>query len=144
MDHKIHDYICFNFYTGWREIDQFYKNELGNDITPQITYILQICKLDVEMPIKDISKEMKLNVSAVSNLIARMEKNRLVIRRHDDVDRRVVRVKLTQKGYDLLLYLEGKIKSLEEKIAMGITPEEKATLLKIVSKISNSRANNQL
>lgn len=141
---EIHDYICFNFYTGWREIDQFYKKELGNEITPQITYILQICKLDVEMSVKDISIGMKLNTSAVSNLISRMEKKDLVIRRHDDIDRRVVKVKLTQKGYDLLLKLKTKIKSLEGKISTGITPEEKETLLRIVTKISDSRTNNQL
>jgi DNA-binding MarR family transcriptional regulator len=53
-----------------------------------------------------------------------------------------VNVRLTQEGHDLIMSLKGKIKTIEDKISSEITPEEKETLFRIVSKIAHSRERN--
>lgn len=142
MSAPIQDFICFKFYTGWREIDQFYKQVLGKNISPQITYVLQLCFLDSDTTVNEIATSMKLNNSAVSNLIARMEKKGLVKRIHSLDDRRVVNVRLTKKGDDLMSNLREKIQILEKEISQGITNNDKNVLRKIVDNISESRINN--
>ncbi|KAG1651208.1 putative HTH-type transcriptional regulator YusO [Nymphon striatum] len=142
MASEVHDYICFKFYEAWREIEQLYKKELGNSVSPQVTYILQFCSLDKDMTINEISADMSLNTSAVSTLIGRMENRGLVKRTHGIKDRRVVNVRLTQEGYDLLTKLRGNIDTIADVISENITKEEKETLFNIVSKISKAKEDN--
>lgn len=142
MTSIVHDYICFKFYEGWREVEQLYKKELGNNISPQVTYVLQICDLYRDMTINNIAADMKLNTSAVSTLIGRMEARGLVIRKHDTKDRRVVNVRLTEQGQELLEELEGNIKRLADIISENISVEEKETLFNIVSKIVKAKEEN--
>ena len=142
MTTPIENFICFNFYTGWREVDQFYKQVLGNDISPQITYVLQLCHRKTDTTVKQIANDMNLNSSAVSSLIARMEKNNLVERIHDLKDRRVVNVRLTEEGVKLKNRLKGKIKKLEAMISSGINEQELNTLKKIVNSVTQSRISN--
>ncbi len=51
-----------------------------------------------EMTIGELSAKMYLACSTTTDLIARMEKNDLVLRVRDGVDRRVVRIQLLQRG----------------------------------------------
>jgi len=142
MASDVHNYICFKFYGAWREIEQLYKKELGNSVSPQVTYILQFLSLDKDMTINEISADMSLNTSAVSTLIGRMEARGLVVRTHGVKDRRVVIVRLTIEGHELLTKLKGNIKNIADVISENITPEEKETLFNIVSKISKSKEDN--
>ena len=135
----VHEYICFKFYQGWREVEQLYKRELGNSISPQVTYVLQICSLDEDMTINDIASDMKLNTSAVSTLVGRMEARGFIVRKHSTKDRRVVNVRLTQQGADLLDDLKGNIQTLADVISENISAEEKEVFFNVVSKIVKAK-----
>jgi DNA-binding MarR family transcriptional regulator len=54
------------------------------------------------MTIGELSQKMALACSTITDLIDRMEKSELVIRKKDEKDKRVVRVEVLQKGYDIL------------------------------------------
>jgi len=139
MSERLNQRICFNFYQGWREITSFYKDIYGNDITPQNVYLLQLCSLNKGVTIKQLSEGMGLDSSAVSTLVARMEKKSLIKRTHGIEDRRTVFVELTQEGLQLKEDINAKADLLADSMNINITAEESKVLQSIVMKIKLNR-----
>ena len=136
-------FICFNFYNGWRQITSFYKYTLGKDVTPQKVYVLELLELDKKITMNELSRGMNLDSSAVSTLVSRMEKNGLIKRTHGTQDRRTVFVQLTKKGNKLRDKLRSKFNTLTESIGENISEDEIATLKRIVSKLTVNQKNLQ-
>ena len=139
MSERLNQRICFNFYQGWREITSFYKDVYGNDITPQNVYLLQLCSLNEGITIKQLSEGMGLDSSAVSTLVARMEKKGLIKRTHGVEDRRTVFVELTMEGNELKEDMNAKADLLADSMNINITEEESKVLHSIVMKIKLNR-----
>jgi MarR family transcriptional regulator, organic hydroperoxide resistance regulator len=78
--------------------------EILNDftITPPQFVALQWLFENNEMTVGELSSKMYLAYSTTTDLIDRMEKNGLVMRVKDPNDRRIVRIRKLQKGYDII------------------------------------------
>lgn len=72
-----------------------------NITVPQFS-ALQILINQGNMTIGELSQKMALACSTITDLIDRMEKSELVVRKKDDKDKRVVRVEVLPNGYDIL------------------------------------------
>lgn len=72
-----------------------------NITVPQFS-ALQILINQGDMTIGELSQKMALACSTITDLIDRMEKSELVVRKKDDKDKRVVRVEVLPNGYDIL------------------------------------------
>lgn len=78
---------------------------------------LQILIHNESLTIGELSQKMALACSTITDLIDRMEKTELVIRRKSEKDKRVVIVEVLPKGHDILekvlkkrrAYLKGKM-----------------------------------
>ena len=138
MNFDLNQFICFNFYNGWREITGFYKDTLGMDVTPQKVYVLEILDIKEKLTMNELSKKMNLDSSAVSTLISRMEKKELVKRTHGTKDRRTVYVQLTSQGEAVRDKLRDKFGTLTDNINENISKEDIIKLQEIVGKITNN------
>jgi DNA-binding MarR family transcriptional regulator len=87
---------CFNIKQKGREILQDF------DITPPQFNALQFLIQDGEMTVSELSSKLYLAPSTITDLIDRMEKNKLVTRVRDTQDRRTVKIKVEDKG-DVLI-----------------------------------------
>lgn len=67
-------------------------------ITPPQFIALQWLFEHGNMTIGDLSNKMYLAFSTTTDLVDRMEKNKLVVRTREEQDRRVVRIKLLKEG----------------------------------------------
>lgn len=67
-------------------------------ITPPQFVALQWLFEDGDMTIGELSNKMYLACSTTTDLVDRMEKNKLVVRLKDTADRRVVRIHLLEEG----------------------------------------------
>lgn len=105
-----------------------------NTTIPQFT-ALQILINNEEMTIGELSEKMALACSTITDLVDRMEKNELVIRKKDEKDRRVVRIEVLPKGHDIVKQvLEKRIDFLNAKMA-SFTEEEKKSLSKLLESL---------
>ncbi|WP_069649178.1 MarR family winged helix-turn-helix transcriptional regulator [Caloranaerobacter ferrireducens] len=96
---------------------------------------LQYLIREGNLTIGELSEKMALAYSTITDLVDRMEKNDLVIRVRDDKDRRVVRIKVLDKGFEILnKVLNRRIDYLEEKLN-SFTEEEKQFLVKSLKKL---------
>lgn len=96
----------------------------SNITVPQFQ-ALQILIRNEELTIGELSQKMALACSTITDLIDRMEKSELVIRKRNEKDKRVVLIEVLPKGHDILgkvlekrrEYLKNKISSFDlEKI----------------------------
>jgi DNA-binding MarR family transcriptional regulator len=72
------------------------------DITPpQFNALLTLNKHE-NLTIGELSSKMYLACSTVTDLLDRMERNQLVLRVKDEKDRRVVRIKVLEKGHNMI------------------------------------------
>lgn len=96
---------------------------------------LQYLIRDGNLTIGELSEKMALAYSTITDLVDRMEKNNLVIRVRDDKDRRVVRIKVLDKGFEILQkVLIKRIEYLEEMLN-SFTEDEKQFLVKSLKKL---------
>lgn len=88
--------ICFDIKQKGREILSDF------DITPPQFNALQFLVNEGEMTISELSNKLYLAPSTITDLIDRMEKNLLVIRKREDKDRRIVKIQVLEKGHNLI------------------------------------------
>ena len=88
--------VCFGIKKRGRGILEEYK------ITPPQFDALQCLINNGGLTISDLSLKLFQAPSTITDLVDRMENSELVERTRDMKDRRVVRVSVLQKGYDIL------------------------------------------
>jgi len=72
------------------------------EITPPQFEALQHLLKEGDLTIGELSNKMYLACSTVTDLLDRMERNDLVMRVKDEKDRRIVRIKVLDKGHQLI------------------------------------------
>ena len=141
---NLSELICFNFYSGWREIEQLFRKIVGNDMTMQKTFVLNYL-FDGNRTMSEVSKHLNLDSSAVSTLVDRMFKKGLIQRLRSDEDRRIVMIGLTEDGKSLKTELDDKFALFMEVSAQGISDEDQCTIKNIVTNIkaNHDKLNNK-
>lgn len=104
-------------------------------ITPPQFIALQWLISSGGLTIGELSNKMSLACSTITDLIDRMEKNKLVSRYKDEKDRRIVRVKVEEKGHKLVKdVLNRRQEYLDEKL-QDFSEEEKLFLSQNLTKL---------
>lgn len=87
-----------------------------NITIPQFT-ALQILIHNGTMTIGELSQKMALACSTITDLIDRMEKNDLVVRKKSEKDKRIVKVEVLPNGHNILeQVLERRMEFLDGKL----------------------------
>ena len=129
-----------------RKVDYIIRikgREILNDFnitSPQFT-ALQILINNGNMTIGELSQKMSLACSTITDLVGRMEKTDLVIRKKDTEDKRVVRVEVLPKGFEILeKVLDKRRKFLELKLS-NFDKEQKEALSSGLYELYNAMNN---
>ena len=70
-------------------------------LTPPQFYVLATIGYAGSLPFGEIGAKMMVTVSNLTGIVDRLEQKKLVLRKRDETDRRVVHVTLTDKGINL-------------------------------------------
>ncbi|SHH40342.1 DNA-binding transcriptional regulator, MarR family [Caloranaerobacter azorensis DSM 13643] len=123
-----------------RKVDSIIKKK-GREILkeynitgPQFNALQYLIK-EGDLTIGEISEKLALAYSTITDLVDRMEKNGLVVRVRDDKDRRVVRIKVLDKGFEILQKVLNRRIDYLEKMLSSFTEEEKSSLVKNLEKL---------
>jgi len=118
-------------------MDEFYNKTvfqsgkgLNSDLTPsQIKSIFAFEEEDKEYPIGRLGKNAQVKRSAITNMIDRLERESIAERLRDDEDRRVVKVRLTDKGRKIRREFIQRRRKEVRKIFSKLAEEDKKALL---------------
>lgn len=96
---KLDDQLCFALYAATNAVVRAYRPLLADiGLTYPQYLVMLVLWQDGPGVVKHIADRLNLAPNAISPLLDRLEKQGLVLRRHDEDDRRVVHVELTAKG----------------------------------------------
>lgn len=83
----------------------------------------------------DLARHYGIDASAVTRLIDRLEKRKLISRVRSNEDRRAVRLELTPEGYAIAARMPELFGEVTEKALAGFTPEEVGFLKTMLRRI---------
>ncbi len=112
-------FLRFNLFSNKRLQDDLEKIAL----TPPQFYVLATIGYAGELPFSEIGEKMMVTVSNLTGIVDRLEEKGLVTRERDAHDRRIVRVRLTEKGSKLC---KNTIPLFEKSIAQFFSPLDKS------------------
>jgi DNA-binding MarR family transcriptional regulator len=93
------------------------------DLTPPQFYVLATIGYAGWLPFGEIGEKMMVTVSNLTGIVDRLEEKGLVARERDTHDRRVIRVRLTEKGSKLY---KNTIPLFEKSISQFFSPLDKS------------------
>ncbi len=101
-----------------------------NGITQGIGYaLINIGKEGI--PATKIAPIMGMTFSSLSRLLKNMEKDGLIYREHDQKDKRVVRIFLTNKGFELREKVKEVVVNFNKNLLQKINPENMEAFIKV-------------
>jgi DNA-binding MarR family transcriptional regulator len=105
----------------------------------QFRFLLALYHLEGIRP-DDLSRMLMVNRATTTRALQRLEDAGYVLRTPDPLDRRALKVNLTEKGHRMHQFIQQLSKQRSESMLAGFSPEEKAQLRKLMEKaISNCR-----
>ena len=109
-------------------------NGLEN-MSPAQTRILMALWIQDDVPVRHLAQLTSLDKSTLSLSLSRMEQNGVILRGGDPVDRRVVRVKLTELGRSYRSSCDQAMKELADILYDQIPPDELEMFLSVLRRI---------
>lgn len=87
---------------------------------------------------RDLAEELDVRPSSMTEMLTKLEKNELILRRQDENDQRIFHIYLTDKGREAAEKIaEGK-DEFAEHFFYALTEEEKEQMLKLTEKLCSS------
>ena len=122
-------------YTINRLIYKHYKQYLNIGITTQQAVVLDIVYLAKRITVGEIAIEMNISSSAVSQLIAKLEKNKYIKREINLQNRREIYITLDENGLDYFSKQDYVEQQIADKIYSKLSSEELDEFERIVDKL---------
>ncbi|GAC1377974.1 MAG: hypothetical protein NVSMB33_00930 [Ktedonobacteraceae bacterium] len=94
---------------------------------PQWGVLALLLEMD-GVTIGTISQRRAIDAPTVTGIVKRLEQNGLVERLHDRVDRRVVKVYLTEEGRDIMRFLPEAVQAFSAMTTQGLSEAEQREL----------------
>ncbi len=121
-------------YTESRRITKEFARR-ANLTGPQLT-VVKILEAFGDLSLSELSERLRAQNSTVTGIVDRMEREELVIRTRSTEDKRVVKLKLTEKGARIAREIAVEPMELFKTALMSLTATEARDLMKILTKIS--------
>ena len=120
-------------YTESRRLTKQRARELG--LTgPQLT-VIKLLETFGDLSLSSLSERIRAQNSTVTGIIDRMEREGWVVRERSTTDRRVVFIKLTDKGRELARSTQVEPMEIFRNVLMTLGKDDTRDLLRILSKL---------
>jgi DNA-binding MarR family transcriptional regulator len=102
---------------------------------PQLT-VVKMLETFGDLSLSDLSERIRAQNSTVTGIIDRMEREGLVVRARSTEDKRVVRIRLTEKGERIAREIPVEPMEIFRSALAGLSASETRDLLKILTKLA--------
>ncbi|MDP2922969.1 MAG: MarR family transcriptional regulator [Candidatus Omnitrophota bacterium] len=116
-----------------RLVKELYK---GNITLPQF-FILESLYREGESRMTDLARCMNATTAAMTGLVDRLVRDSYIVRIHDSNDRRIVKVKLTAAGSDLVKRVNERRRQMVIRIFGRISESDRRDYLRILTQIKD-------
>ena len=116
----------------FKEADPFYRSLGLTGLQYNVLRVLEA--VEEELPQQEIARRVLASRANITSLIDQLEEKGLV-ERHTGDDRRVKRIRITQKALDMLERTYDEILAISAGLMKNLSSEEKKELLRLVEKL---------
>ncbi len=129
---RLDDFLCFQLGGVARKIQKHYNNAFGKfGITIAQSFILFALQEEDGLNVKTLAERLIIESSAITGLLDRLERERLVVRHVDPEDRRAFRIFLTPAGRALAEKVLPIASEFNEALKSGFDEREQETFRKL-------------
>lgn len=129
---RTHEYLAADF-------NRLFKQHKTSQVQYNVLRILYFRGREEGLPITEIRERLINTLPDMTRIADRMVKAGLVERINDLSDRRVVRVKMTEKGEELLLHLDQPVLKLHRTQFRHLSPNELKRIVNLLKKVRAPR-----
>lgn len=108
----------------------------GFDLTPLQFVTLAALTIHGPLDKATIGGAVALDRTTIAVVVKNLEQRGLVTTRPSEQDRRAKLIKLTTKGHNLVLSVQGHVARAQERTVAPLLPEERAELVRLLRKIA--------
>ncbi|NOR88282.1 MAG: MarR family transcriptional regulator [Bacteroidales bacterium] len=132
---KAQETVGYQVKATWQSIVKMYNRiTVENDFSQAIGYVLINVKKE-GIPVTKIAPLMGIEPTSLSRLLKTMEEKGLIYRKKDDSDRRVVKLYLTQKGFELKKISRKIVLDYNKMIHEHISDEELEVFFDVMNRV---------
>ena len=96
----------------------------AHDLSPMEFNLLSICMRGGEHTATQLAEMLPVDASRISRVVTRLVDMGLLRRRRLRSDRRIVMLRLTERGHEVASLISQQVQTYNDKITQGITAEE--------------------
>ena len=127
------------FAEAWKRLQRLWeKNLAAIGLTLTEIRILRLLSLNGPSPMAKLAAELYMTPASITGLVDRLETEQLVLRERNSRDRRVVNVKVTEKGAATFENGKKLYRGFVEKTMRSLTKEEARHLVDALTKLSRA------
>jgi len=117
--------------TPWNPQERMsaFRSFLSGSLSLIHIHVLTILEVQGPLPMSRLAEALDVSVASATGIVSRMEQRRLLERRHDESDRRIVSVHPTRLGAEVFLRLRRHRREKLKKLLGNLSDEELAAFL---------------
>ena len=135
------DLICFNFYRGWRSIQEYYAPAFPEGYSPQRGYVVGLC-MENPTTVSEIASALQIDDASVSNIVRRMEADGLLRKLRSPSDGRSVEILATERAIEFETRTRRALKKLDAQLAKYVEPEQIQGLREVAAALHAANVRN--
>lgn len=130
------EYLMHLFHKNIADVDEGCVEKM--DLTPHQFIVLKIIANTNNCIMSDLSKSLGVTMGNMTSMVDRLIREGYVTRDHDPADRRVVKVKLTDKGREIAVKASKRKQAMLLNIFKKLSKKDILTILGLFEKIVTS------
>ena len=116
---------------------RFLRENLENlDLYPGQPKMIRILSQNDGMTKKDLAERLSVASPTITKMVERLEKNGFVYSKKDDHDKRITKVFLDSRGWEVLKELKAFTEEITKVYLKGLSDEEIDLFLKLMDKVN--------
>ena len=128
--------------TPWNPQERMsaFRTFLSGSLSLINLHVLTILEVQGPLSMSRLAEELDVSIASVTGIVGRMEQRRLVDRRHDETDRRIVSVHPTRLGGEVFARLRRHRRDKIKKVLAQLTDDELTAFLTGLRAMRRARA----
>lgn len=134
---KREETVDHNIKASWHAISRMYNQEaMKNDITTSIGFVLLNIDAEEGTPATKIAPLLGLEARSLTRMLKSMEEKKLIIRKADPYDKRLVRIFLTDRGREKKEVSRRTVKAFNNAVRAAIPEQKLNTFFEVIDQIN--------
>lgn len=130
--------ICSNIKFSWHAIEKMYNEQAGkHGFSISVGYVLLNIDKENGTPATKIAPMLGMESTSLSRILKNLEEEQLIFRKQDDIDKRLVKVYLTDKGKEAKELAKKVVRKFNELVKQEISEKKLEIFNEVIEKINN-------